>query len=49
MPVFATDTADKSLALARAGVYPGGIEADMSPERLERFFEAIRDWRMRAR
>ncbi|MGH8256474.1 MAG: chemotaxis protein CheB [Steroidobacteraceae bacterium] len=37
--IFATDTADKSLALARAGVYPDGIEADFPPERLERFFE----------
>ena len=37
--IFATDTADKSLALARAGVFPGGIEGDVSPERLERFFE----------
>ncbi|MBV8742685.1 MAG: PAS domain-containing protein, partial [Sinobacteraceae bacterium] len=37
--IFATDTADKSLSLARAGVFPGGIEADMSPERLERFFD----------
>jgi two-component system CheB/CheR fusion protein len=37
--IFATDTADRSLALARAGVYPAGIEADITPERLERFFE----------
>jgi two-component system, chemotaxis family, CheB/CheR fusion protein len=37
--IFATDTADRSLALARAGVYPGGIEGDLSPERLDRFFE----------
>lgn len=37
--IFATDTADKSLALARAGVYPGGIEGDLSPQRLEKFFE----------
>jgi two-component system CheB/CheR fusion protein len=37
--IFATDTADRSLALARAGVYPGGIEADLSPQRLERFFD----------
>jgi two-component system, chemotaxis family, CheB/CheR fusion protein len=37
--VFATDTADKSLAFARAGVYPGGIEGDVSAERLERFFD----------
>jgi two-component system, chemotaxis family, CheB/CheR fusion protein len=37
--IFATDTADKPLAFARAGTYPGGIEGDLSPERLERFFE----------
>jgi two-component system, chemotaxis family, CheB/CheR fusion protein len=37
--IFATDTADRSLALARAGVYPAGIEADLSAERLERFFD----------
>ncbi len=37
--IFATDTADKSLALARAGVYPGGIEGDLAPERLEKFFD----------
>ena len=37
--IFATDTADRSLALARAGVYPGGIEADLTPARLDRFFD----------
>src|SRR5581483_3388215 len=37
--IFATDTADKSLAFARAGIYPGGIEGDVLPERLERFFD----------
>ena len=37
--IFATDTADKSLAFARAGVYPGGIEGDISPERLDRYFD----------
>jgi two-component system CheB/CheR fusion protein len=37
--IFATDTAERSLALARAGVYPGGIEADFTAERLERFFD----------
>ena len=37
--IFATDTADKSLALARAGVYPGGVEGDITQERLERFFD----------
>jgi two-component system CheB/CheR fusion protein len=37
--IFATDAAVKSLELARAGVYPGGIEGDLSLERLDRFFE----------
>ena len=37
--IYATDTADKSLGLARAGIFPGGIEASLTPERLERFFE----------
>jgi two-component system, chemotaxis family, CheB/CheR fusion protein len=37
--IYATDTAEKSLSLARAGVFPGGIEAQLPPERLERFFE----------
>ena len=37
--IFATDTADRPLGLARAGVYPGGIEGNVSPERLEKFFD----------
>lgn len=37
--VFATDMADRTLAHARAGVFPGGIEAEIAPERLSRFFE----------
>jgi two-component system CheB/CheR fusion protein len=37
--IFATDTAEKALALARAGVYPAGIAADFSPDRLDRCFE----------
>ena len=37
--IFATDTADRQLVHARAGVYPGGIESEVSPERLARFFE----------
>ncbi|WP_439630352.1 CheR family methyltransferase [Gemmata sp.] len=36
--VFATDLAERALAHARAGLYPGGIESDVSPERLARFF-----------
>jgi PAS domain S-box-containing protein len=36
--VFATDLAERALAHARAGVYPGGIESDLTAERLERFF-----------
>jgi two-component system, chemotaxis family, CheB/CheR fusion protein len=37
--VFATDMADRSLQNARAGIYPGGIEAEVTPERLARFFQ----------
>ena len=37
--IFATDTAEKSLSVARAGIYPGGIEGEVSPQRLTRFFD----------
>src|SRR5439155_17510734 len=37
--IFATDTADRTLARARLGIYPGGIESEVSPERLARFFD----------
>ena len=37
--IFATDTAEKSLMVARAGVYPGGIEGELTPDRLVRFFD----------
>ncbi|MBV8780556.1 MAG: PAS domain S-box protein, partial [Phycisphaerae bacterium] len=37
--VFATDMADRALSHARAGLYPGGIESEMSAERLDQFFE----------
>ncbi|MBY0461464.1 MAG: hypothetical protein K2V38_29455, partial [Gemmataceae bacterium] len=36
--VFATDLAERSLSHARAGVYHGGIESEVSAERLARFF-----------
>jgi two-component system, chemotaxis family, CheB/CheR fusion protein len=37
--IFATDLSDAvSLAHARAGLYPESIEAEVSPERLRRFF-----------
>ena len=37
--LFATDLSDTvSLEKARAGLYPEGIEAEVSPERLRRFF-----------
>jgi two-component system, chemotaxis family, CheB/CheR fusion protein len=36
--VFATDVDKKALAIAREGVYPASIAADVSAERLERFF-----------
>jgi len=36
--VFATDIDDAAIGRARNGVYPIGISADVSPERLRRFF-----------
>src|SRR5438067_10714702 len=37
--IFATDTAQRTLGSARAGIYPDGIEAEVAPQRLDRFFE----------
>ncbi len=36
--VFATDIDNRAIDTARAGVYPAGITADVSPDRLTRFF-----------
>ena len=36
--IFATDVDDRAIAVARAGLYPGTIASDLSPERLERNF-----------
>jgi two-component system CheB/CheR fusion protein len=36
--VFATDIDGRAVTQARAGIYPASIAADLSPERLERFF-----------
>jgi len=36
--VFATDIDSDAIATARAALYPDGIAADVSPERLDRFF-----------
>jgi len=36
--VFATDLDSRSIAIARAGVYPASISADLTPERLARYF-----------
>jgi two-component system, chemotaxis family, CheB/CheR fusion protein len=36
--IFASDIDEAALAAAREGLYPLGIEADVSQERLERFF-----------
>jgi two-component system CheB/CheR fusion protein len=36
--IFGTDLSEASIAKARAGLYPATIAADVSPERLRRFF-----------
>ncbi|SMP66902.1 two-component system, chemotaxis family, CheB/CheR fusion protein [Desulfonatronum zhilinae] len=41
--VFATDIDSRAIATARAGIYPASIAADISPERLARFFTAEPD------
>lgn len=38
--VFATDIDSRAIAIARTGLYPASIAADMTPERLARFFIA---------
>ncbi len=38
LQMFATDIDARSIAVARAGIYGAGIAADVSPERLARFF-----------
>ncbi len=39
--VFATDMATRPLQQARAGIFPGGIESEVDPQRLEKFFEKV--------
>jgi len=41
--VFATDIDSKAIAAARAGLYPASIAADVSPERLSRYFSPEAD------
>lgn len=41
--IFATDVAQGVLSSARAGLYPASIEADVSQERLQRFFKRDED------
>jgi len=38
--IFATDIDSQAIATARAGIYPASIAADLSPERLSRYFTA---------
>ena len=38
LQVFASDVDEEAVALAREGLYPGSIAADVSPARLARFF-----------
>ena len=39
LKVFATDMAERALGHARGGVFPNGIESEITPERLDRFFD----------
>ena len=41
--VFATDIDSNAISQARAGIYPPSIAADISPERLARFFDQAQE------
>jgi two-component system CheB/CheR fusion protein len=41
--IFASDVDESALAIAREGVYPRAISADVTDERLERYFRAQED------
>jgi two-component system CheB/CheR fusion protein len=41
--IFATDISENAIARARKAIYPETIGAEMTPARLERFFERIKD------
>jgi len=41
LQIFATDVDEQALDIARRGIYPEGISADVSPERLARFFTRV--------
>ena len=43
LQIFASDLDDSALAIAREGRYPVAIEADMTEERLRRFFTRVGD------
>jgi len=47
--VFATDIDENAISVARIGVYPASILADVSEERLRRFFTKEEDGRYRIR
>ncbi|MFL6692284.1 MAG: CheR family methyltransferase, partial [Ramlibacter sp.] len=48
LQVFATDLDEEAISAAREGLYPFAIEADVSEERLRRFFvREHRGWRVR--
>ena len=41
LQIFATDVDEQALEIARRGIYPDAIAADLSPERLARFFRRM--------
>ncbi len=43
LQVFATDLDNDAIGIARKGIFPSNIAADVSPDRLNRFFSATDD------
>ncbi len=43
LQIFATDLDNEAIEIARKGIFPANIAADVSPDRLNRFFSATDD------
>ena len=41
--IFASDISSQSIGIARQGIYPANIAANVSPERLDRYFNKLSD------
>ena len=47
--IFATDVSERAVEIARRGEYPASVVGEVSPERLEKFFDPVEDGRYRVK